>query len=312
MDVLLVFSKENIDVSRYECERLCNVIYKHHDNEYSLGSIEEFDATLFSRLAYLKSVYEVLAVVDDPVDVPSSFWSTYVKSPYLLSGNTDEYKRYFSLVWNALCMPSISLTNPVTRFFFFSYQNRYHLCVHRLSPVHDFESRKPHKRKLMTPVSLHPKLSRALVNMTGLKTGTLLDPFCGTGGFLIEGALCGLDCKGYDISSKMIYSSTVNLSELNLSAELVQQSALDCSISVDAMICDLPYGKSSKLSDEISVLYEDFLNMSYDHTPCLVVCFPDFVNYIEFLGNWKELFSFTVYLHKSLSKVCVVLEHPLV
>ena len=44
-----------------------------------------------------------------------------------------------------------------------------------------FEERKVQNRPFFSPISLHPKLACALVNLSSIKKdGTLLDPFCGT------------------------------------------------------------------------------------------------------------------------------------
>jgi len=52
-----------------------------------------------------------------------------------------------------------------------------------------FGKRKPHMRPGFHPSSLNPKLARAFVNLTGIRKGTIVDMFCGTGGILIEAGL---------------------------------------------------------------------------------------------------------------------------
>ena len=68
-----------------------------------------------------------------------------------------------------------------------------------------FEERKVQHRPFFSPISLHPKLARVLVNISAIKRDeTLLDPFCGTGGILIEAGLIGAKVIGSDIEEKMI------------------------------------------------------------------------------------------------------------
>ena len=68
-----------------------------------------------------------------------------------------------------------------------------------------FEKRKVQHRPFFSPVSLHPRLARTLVNLSKIKPHeTLLDPFCGTGGFLIEAGLIGAETIGCDIKEEMI------------------------------------------------------------------------------------------------------------
>ena len=53
---------------------------------------------------------------------------------------------------------------------------------------------------------------RALVNMSGAIPGEwILDPFCGTGGTLIEASLIGCRAAGTDADPEMIAGSRINL-----------------------------------------------------------------------------------------------------
>ena len=58
---------------------------------------------------------------------------------------------------------------------------------------------------------LPPKLARMMINLTGVASGRVLDPFCGTGVLLQEAALLGFDVYGTDLSEKMVRYSTENL-----------------------------------------------------------------------------------------------------
>ncbi|MCR5573189.1 MAG: hypothetical protein K6F57_05495 [Candidatus Saccharibacteria bacterium] len=60
---------------------------------------------------------------------------------------------------------------------------------------------------------LPPKLAQILINLAtaGAKSGTVLDPFCGTGVILQESVLMGYSAYGTDLSEKMIDYSQKNL-----------------------------------------------------------------------------------------------------
>ena len=64
---------------------------------------------------------------------------------------------------------------------------------------------------------LPPKLAQILINLAtrGEKTGTVLDPFCGTGVILQEATLMGYSAYGSDLSEKMIQYSQKNLEWLS-------------------------------------------------------------------------------------------------
>lgn len=60
---------------------------------------------------------------------------------------------------------------------------------------------------------LPPKLARMMVNLSGVRAGqTLLDPFCGSGTILMEGAMVGVnDLIGSDIDARAVKNSGNNL-----------------------------------------------------------------------------------------------------
>lgn len=124
-----------------------------------------------------------------------------------------------------------------------------------------FEKRKVQKRPFFSPISMHPKIARALVNITSVgKNQTLLDPFCGTGGILIEAGLIGAKVFGADIENKMIQGTKQNLDFYGI--RNYKLSCLDIGEiynlvkKVDAIVTDLPYGKSTTTKGEdIFLLY---------------------------------------------------------
>ena len=125
-----------------------------------------------------------------------------------------------------------------------------------------FEERKVQNRPFFSPISLHPKLARALVNLSYIKKGKImLDPFCGTGGILIEAGLIGAKIIGSDIEEKMIVGCKKTFDFYK-----IDDYKLFCSdigdinkfiSKVDAIVTDLPYGKSTTTKGEkMNILYE--------------------------------------------------------
>ncbi|UCE73436.1 MAG: methyltransferase domain-containing protein [Methanomassiliicoccales archaeon] len=132
-----------------------------------------------------------------------------------------------------------------------------------------FDERKVQKRPFFSPVSLHPRLARALVNLSRVKKGNrLFDPFCGTGGILIEAFLIGAKATGSDIDSRMVSGAKENLSSLNIDdVEIFQadvEEAKDSVGEVDVIATDPPYGKSATTNkEELESLYiRSFLTFS--------------------------------------------------
>ena len=125
-----------------------------------------------------------------------------------------------------------------------------------------FEERKVAKRPFFSPISLHPRYARTLVNLTRVKVGQrLLDPFCGTGGVLIEAASIGVKAIGSDISPKMVEGCKENLKHFDLGWERIEVSDIgdiERSIGrVDCVATDPPYGRAtSTMKEPLGDLYK--------------------------------------------------------
>lgn len=123
------------------------------------------------------------------------------------------------------------------------------------------EERKVAERPFFSPISLHPRYARALINMVEVKEGqTLLDPFCGTGGILMEAASMGILALASDIDPEMIDGTQRNMSHfgLQLSGSAVTDIALIGKHfpGTDAIVTDPPYGRSASTRGEsINTLY---------------------------------------------------------
>lgn len=113
-----------------------------------------------------------------------------------------------------------------------------------------FERRHARNRVFSMPISIHPKYARAFLNICGVSRGMrVLDPFAGTGGFIIEGVLLGAHMVGSDIDPRMTMGVERNMRQFGL-AEGWEMHQLDISQvpslgMFDAVVTDLPYGRSS-------------------------------------------------------------------
>ena len=117
------------------------------------------------------------------------------------------------------------------------------------------EKRKVGERPFFSPISLHPKYARALINLTGVRRGgTVLDPFCGTGGIVIEAAEMGMRAMASDFDEEMVIGCQENMDFYGL--ELADFETIDIGDigdrfhDVDAICTDPPYGRSTKTGGE--------------------------------------------------------------
>ena len=115
----------------------------------------------------------------------------------------------------------------------------------------DFDERAVKHRPFFRPVSLHPKFARAMVNLTRVHDGeALLDPFCGTGGLLIEAGLVGVHPVGIDADAEAAEGARQNLEHFGvLGARIYHAQAKEAPTllegPVPAITTDPPYGRSS-------------------------------------------------------------------
>ncbi len=112
------------------------------------------------------------------------------------------------------------------------------------------ETRKVGERPFFSPISLHPRFARAAINLTGVKKGEkLLDPFCGTGGIVIEAAFMGMKALASDFDQEMISGTLENMDYYGL--KIHDYDVIDISKiqdrfgEVDAICTDPPYGRST-------------------------------------------------------------------
>jgi tRNA (guanine10-N2)-dimethyltransferase len=125
-----------------------------------------------------------------------------------------------------------------------------------------FQKRRGHFRPFLLPITLHPKVARGLVNLSSVKRqGTLLDPFCGTGGILLEAGLLGIQVIGSDVEEKMIDGCRKNLEFYHLKDfQLYHADIGDISKYVrvvDAVVTDFPYARSTTTKGErLTLLYD--------------------------------------------------------
>jgi len=314
--ILLRFSKEIRVLSIYEIESLLN-LNTHFVFDNFLIAKTNFNDKI-KRLAYTKEVYKVIFEANENNFEKKlnqfNFAKIYKKSFSLKTHNIEKdfEKKYANIIYNKIKNkqnPKVDLRNAETKIVIFKIKNKMFCCFLLWENKEDFESRKPHNRPSPHPTSMNPKLARCLVNIVNSKTIT--DPFCGSGGILIEAGLMGLKTIGYDIDKAMLNRAKKNLDFYKIkNYQLKLQDATKINKKIRGVVTDLPYGKSSKLTEELGNLYKNFLKVLKKHKKGrAVVCFPDFVDYKKLIkkSGLKIEKEFSYYLHKSLTKKIIII-----
>lgn len=273
------------------------------------------EEVICSSLAFTKRVFRVFAQ-GSPVKI-ADFLSTehlevsgsvrfdrYALDESILIATDELHRMLFS--W--LGSPVIDLRSPSRRFAVLCAKNAWFVAEQVWVNDEDFSSRKNQLRPCPHPTSLHPKLARCMVNLAR-PVNSLLDPFCGSGGLLLESCLLGLATTGVDIDKSMLLRARKNLSFFGCKAVLVHGDACKYASSASVVVTDLPYGRNSKAS-ELKPLFGAFFLHAKGITRRMVVAYPCVVDAASLAqeAGWVVRNRFSWSLHRSLQKVIVVLD----
>ncbi|MDI6885447.1 MAG: methyltransferase domain-containing protein [archaeon] len=249
-----------------------------------------------------------------------------------------EHKNSFSLKRNEL--PTIvgerikrkgykvNLKNPSKTFVLLLTAHTCFFCLlsHSVKKK-QFEEKKPRFRPFFLPGVIMPKVARVMVNLSGLNAKELfLDPFCGTGGILIEAGMVGARIIGIDVQEKMVRGAKENLKFFGLPGDVVVGDASKLPLgdnTVDAVATDMPYGRSSFVSTsryENAESHSLFLERLYQHAldeihrvlkpgrKAVIVSNSPSFHYLYHKSDFQLLEKHIYRVHKSLNRYITVLE----
>ena len=187
--------------------------------------------------------------------------------------------------------------------------NKAYLAIKIWKNKNEFKDRESHKRPYNHPTSLDPRTARAMINLSGTKK-EVLDPFCGAGGILIEAGKAGIKATGLDFDSRMVERARANTAHYKTENCVVEHmNALDWNKTAECIVTDIPYGKNSRTSEEISNLLRKFLEKYEYLTKTIVIAHPDKISIEEHAKGtkWEKDKEFRIYIHKSLTRIITIL-----
>lgn len=173
-----------------------------------------------------------------------------------------------------------------------------------------YQERKPHLRILPKPVSLAPRIAKAMINTLGAKQNEIIiDPCCGTGGLLIEAGLLNKRTIGIDIDKEMIYITKSNLEHYKIkNYDLICQDIFSYQKHHPFLVTDLPYFKNTKGTGSIE-LYGKFIEKFFSlATKKICLCCKEdeeidiIIKKIVEKHNWQIKKKFILFIHKSLNR----------
>jgi len=218
----------------------------------------------------------------------------------------------FERLIGAMIEGPVSLDSPVTEFRAVLSEDRcYFGRVLFTIERRAYDARNPGKRDFFHPGVMMPRMARTLVNIALAHEGdVMLDPFCGTGGILIEAELLGIRATGSDFDPTMVLGSRKNIPESTLMlADATQLPIGDRTI--DAVVTDLPYGQSVciRKADTMDKLYAETLveirRVLKPGRRAVIVTHKDIAGiagqYLKIVGQHEQR------VHKSLTRRVLVL-----
>ena len=162
------------------------------------------------------------------------------------------------------------------------------------------------KKNRKHPHELDRKLTRAMINLIGLKEGQIVcDPFCGTGTTLLEAESMGIKAIGIDYDKKMFEISNENIKRNGFESDIKN---LDFKYFArihdmyDGIVTDLPYGRASKTSEDPEELMRKFVLMLPKRKKAAIMCKKGF----ERKAKIRPVKRYDIYRHKSLTRTILI------
>jgi putative methyltransferase (TIGR01177 family) len=277
-----------------ELELLCDA--KQTTKQDDLVCTDELDITQISRLAYVHGVYEILDItkIQDTESFKVSFHSDF---------SEEERQVWYKQIYQAQQNPKVQMQDQQVTYMIFKIKNKTAVTKQLWVNDKDYKEREPQNRVARHPSMIKAKLAKAMVNVSGIKKGLICDPFCGTGGILLEAAHAQLKVHGSDLDYDMILRAKQNVKDKNVVIQ--EQDALTLTLKSEAIITDLPYGKNTK--DVAPTLYVDFFShiAKNNLTDTIVTCLPSTINCDKIIDStqWNITHSISTYIHRSLTRV---------
>ena len=323
-----VMECENIDAQINPITEGLVILYNIADEDMC-----DYYRILTKRLGYTHEVHELILKSDvDNLshDVESVDWSEYIDETFAVRvkrirtevDTVGMERELGTLILDNCDNIKVNLSKPKTLIRVVAYGNKLFVAIERikLNKKH-FEESKPHKRPFFYPGSMNPKLARCMVNLSRIREGQLLlDPFCGTGGILIEAGLIGCKVVGSDIYWKMQNGTGINLDYYGITDYRtfhLDVRELKMYEKVSSVVTDPPYGISTSTGDvDGEEIFKEFFHAIYDNMKddaYLCMASPHYVDLNPMVDEvgFEIVEQYGIKMHRSLTRIISVIKKKL-
>lgn len=308
MKYVFNISKENAKLSLAEIKNVCKPKKFEAISAYIVLETQE-ELQNYSKLAYTKNVYQVLShaknldkltknLTTKNFDENKSFRLRILKS----QNREKQIKAIANIIGKN---KQVNLTTFEEEYGILQTTKNIYVSKKIWENTDDYYSRNPINRPIMHPTSLKPRFAKAMINLANPKN-ELYDPFCGSGGILLEACMLGLKTYGTDLDKTMVLYAHRNLKHYGVKANLAIKDGFTPTRNYEAVVTDIPYGKNSKLKGGVQDFLNTFINTYTKYTNTIVVCHP---NSVDVKPNaFKIGDQINHYINKSLTRTITVLK----
>ena len=313
-------------------ELLCIQSQEHPElpiADISDDKCDSYYVILTKRLGYTHEVHEIIlkSSVDRlDEDVSSVDWSDYINETFAVRvkrfhsdiDTVATERKVGSLILENCDDIKVNLKKPKSLVRIVAFGDVVYVAIEKikLNKKH-FENSKPHKRPFFYPGSMSPKLARCMVNLSRVTAGDLvLDPFCGTGGILIEAGIIGCKVAGSDIYWKMKNGTAINLEHYGITDYRtfnLDVRELKMYEKVAAVVTDPPYGISTTTGDiDGDDIFKEFFKAIYDNMrddAYLCMASPHYVDLQPMADEvgFEIVEQYGIKMHRSLTRIISVI-----
>ncbi len=313
MKQFFVLNNENLELSKAEV--LALIKSKKHELIGDLLIVNNKEK--LDRLAMTSSVYKLLFITtpEQLINKIKSFnWQKEYRENFRI--RLHHFKEVLEKdladhIYRKIKNPVVELKNPKTSYEFFLFNNIVVAGKLLYEIIPDFKERYPQYWPEHHPSGMKPRMSKCLINLTGIKKGTFYDVMCGAGGFLIEAGMMGFQVKGYDLDEIMVRRAQANLQHFGIkNFEVKNQDATKITHKIKYLATDLPYGKSTRRLNRNEVYLAFLKNLKSILKGTAVIVFPDFSPYKQLINEagLKINQEFSVYIHHTLTRKIIVIK----
>jgi len=341
MEIVLIMSQEHETLPKAEIEAVLKAenipfsIKCHYDGVMILDVPDEclkYLKDVGRRFSYTHEVCRLLIETDKDhlnMEIQEYPWENIIMKDFAVRVKRMDKNDKFDtseveweiggIINNLIEVVKVNLKDP-SSFMRIIFIDGKILVTERLFKVEKkhFYNLKPHKRPFFYPGSMSPKLARCMVNLTGVTAGDIVfDPFCGTGGILIEAGIMGTKVVGADIDERMVEGTIKNLEFCSVKDYKIFQGDaryIELPYKVNAIATDPPYGISASTGGEESQdLYaQSLITMEEllidDGRICMATPHYMDIQGLVNVTNFEIIEQHHIRMHKSLTRVISLLK----